>query len=253
MPAELRALVRAFNQMLARLEDSFRRLSEFSSDLAHELRTPIQNLLMQTQVTLSREHEPAEYRATFQSNLEELERLSRIASDMLFLARADNRLVAPKRESVELHKEVERLLGFYEAYASERGVRLTHSGAATIAGDRLMLQRALSNLLSNAIRFTPAGREIAVGIAQRAGSAEISVTNPGPEIAPAQLSRIFDRLYRADPSRREGDSEHAGLGLAIAKSIVEMHGGHIRAESSAGVTRFQLTLPLRGLHPDVAG
>lgn len=244
VPAELRALVQAFNRMLARLEDSFRRLSEFSSDLAHELRTPIQNLLMQTQVTLSRERDVADYRATLQSNLEELERLSRIASDMLFLARADNKLLAPKREPVELHKEMERLLGFYEAYASERGVGLTQSGAAVIAGDRLMLQRALSNLLSNALRFTPAGRDVAVRIGAHSGSVEVSVANPGPEIPPEQLSRIFERLYRAEHARREGESEHAGLGLTIAKSIIEMHGGSISAESSAGETRFSVTLPL---------
>ncbi len=242
-PPELRGLVLAFNRMLARLEDSFRRLSEFSSDLAHELRTPIQNLLLQTQVTLSRERDAADYRANLQSNLEELERLSKMASDMLFLARADNKLLAPKREPVELHKEVEQLLAFYEALASDRGVGLAQSGAATISGDRLMIQRALSNLLSNAIRFTPAGREIAVALAEDVESATVSVTNPGPEIPAEHLSRIFERLYRVDPSRREGEADHAGLGLAIARSIVEMHGGSIRAESSAGETRFSVTLP----------
>lgn len=244
VPPELRDLVLAFNRMLARLEDSFRRLSEFSADLAHELRTPIHNMMIQTQVTLSRERDATEYRVNLQSNIEELERLSRMTSDMLFLARADNMLIAPKREQIELHKEVEQLLGFYEAYASDRGVELTQTGAATISGDRFMIQRALSNLLSNAIRFTPEGKSVGVAISADAGAAKIIVTNPGPEIAAEHLSKIFERLYRIDPSRREGETEHAGLGLAITKSIFEMHGGSIRAESFAGETRFTVTLPL---------
>jgi two-component system heavy metal sensor histidine kinase CusS len=243
VPSELREVVFAFNRMLARLDDSFRRLSEFSSDLAHELRTPIQNMLIQTQVTLSQERDGKEYRVNLQSNLEELDRLSRMASDMLFLAKADNRLIAPKREPVVLHEEVGQLLGFYEAYATDRDVGLTQSGTATISGDRLMIQRALSNLLSNAIRFTPVGGSVTVSISEDAEAARVSVANPGPAIPAVHRSRIFERLYRIDPSRREGESEHAGLGLAIAKSIVEMHAGSIGVESSAGETRFTVTLP----------
>ena len=245
MPVELRELVSAFNGMLTRLEDSFRRLSEVSSDMAHELRTPLHNLLMQTQVTLSRERDAADYRATLQSNIEEFERLSRMVSDMLFLARADNREIVLKREHVELDKEVAKLLGFYEALAIDRGIRLEQSGAATVQSDRLMIQRALSNLLSNAIRYTPAGQAVTVAISQDAGHATVRVQNPGVQIPAGQLSKIFERLYRIDPSRREGNSDNVGLGLAITKSIVEMHGGRVEAESEAGRTCFTLTLPLR--------
>jgi two-component system heavy metal sensor histidine kinase CusS len=237
--------VSAFNGMLMRLEDSFRRLSEVSSDMAHELRTPLHNLLLQTQVTLSRERDAADYRATLQSNLEELERLSRMVSDMLFLARADNREIALKREHVELGGEVAKLLGFYEALASDRGVRLEQSGAAAVRSDRLMIQRALSNLLSNAIRYTPAGQTVTVAVSQDAEHATVRVQNPGAQIPAGQLSKIFERLYRIDPSRREGNSDNVGLGLAITKSIVELHGGRVEAESEAGRTCFTLTLPLR--------
>lgn len=254
MPAELHELVFAFNAMLTRLEDSFRRLSEVSSDIAHELRTPLHNLLMQTQVTLSRERDASDYRALLHSNLEEFERLSRMVSDMLFLARADNREIVLRREPVELDKEVQRLFGFYEALASDRGVRLEQYGRATVQSDRQMIQRALSNLLSNAIRFTPPGKAVIVAISQDADRATVKVENPGEPIPAEHLGKIFERLYRIDPSRREGDSDHAGLGLAITKSIVELHGGSIGAESVEGRTCFTLALPHAGMPvPELRG
>ncbi|MDP4029653.1 MAG: heavy metal sensor histidine kinase [Gallionella sp.] len=243
VPRELEELVSAFNRMLAQLHDSFRRLSEFSADIAHELRTPINNMMMQTQVTLSRERDSGEYQTNLQSNLEELERLSRMLSDMLFLATADNSLVVPKQEVIELQAEVAKLFDFYEALAGESHVRLVQSGAATVCADRLMIQRALSNLLSNAIRFTPEGMAVEVTLGERADQAMIAVANPGPEIPAEHLPRIFERLYRVDAARREGNTENVGLGLAITKSIVEMHGGTIGAESAQGRTRFTITLP----------
>lgn len=243
VPLELEELVSAFNRMLAQLHDSFRRLSEFSADIAHELRTPINNMMMQTQVTLSRERDSGEYRANLQSNLEELERMSQMVSDMLFLAKADNSLVAPKREVIDLHAEVAKLFDFYEALAGERHVRLVQSGSATVCADRLMIQRALSNLLSNAIRFTPEGMAVEVAIGERADQAIIAMDNPGPEIPAEHLPRIFERLYRVDAARREGNAENVGLGLAITKSIVDMHGGIIHAESAKGRTCFTITLP----------
>lgn len=245
MPAELDELLAAFNGMRARLQDSFRRLSEVSSDMAHELRTPLHSLMMQTQVTLSRERDAADYRALLHSNLEELERLSRMVSNMLFLARADNREIVLKPERVDLHEEVARLLGFYEALAGERGVTLEQSGSATVESDRLMIQRALSNLLSNAIRFTPAGKAVKVTIAQAREHATVKVENPGEQIPPEHLPKVFERLYRVDRSRREGASDNVGLGLAITKSIVEMHGGSVAAESDLQRTSFTLSLPLR--------
>lgn len=243
VPGELHELVSAFNRMLAQLHDSFGRMSEFSSDIAHELRTPINNMMTQTQVTLSRERDTGEYRANLQSNLEELERMSRMLSDMLFLAMADNSLAAPQREAIELYAEVAKLFDFYEALAGVRHIRMIQNGAATIFADRSMIQRALSNLLSNAIRYTTEGMAVEVSIEESAGEAVISVANPGPEIPAEHLPRIFERLYRVDPARREGHAENVGLGLAITRSIVEMHGGTISAESGKERTRFTITLP----------
>jgi two-component system, OmpR family, heavy metal sensor histidine kinase CusS len=242
VPRELRELVWTYNLMLARLEESFRRLTEFSSDIAHDLRTPINNLMIQTEVTLRQDIAPCEYRTILQSNLEEFARMSRMIGDMLFLAKADNHLVFPTREPIDLRAEVERLREFYEALASDAGVRLTQTGTATLMADRVMLQRALSNLLSNAIRFTPAGMAVEVAMREDDDGAQIDVTNPGPEIPPEHLPHVFERLYRADPSRRDS-SDHVGLGLAITRSVVAMHGGTIAVQSAKGRTCFSIGLP----------
>lgn len=241
VPAEIDALATSFNAMLARLEDAFRRLSEFSSDIAHELRTPLSNLMTQTQVALARARSAEEYRDVLASNLEECERLARMIGDMLFLAQADNSLIAPRREEVDLGREVARLLEFYEALAADSGVGLEAAGTAHAAADRLMLQRALSNLISNAIRHTIAGGVVTVRLGEEGGGAVISIENPG-EIPAEHLSRMFDRFYTGDPARR-ASGEGAGLGLAITQSIVAAHGGRISVESAGGTTRFRLFLP----------
>ncbi|HEY3328029.1 MAG TPA: heavy metal sensor histidine kinase [Novimethylophilus sp.] len=245
VPTELVDLAIAFNEMLARLEDSFRRLSDFSSDLAHELRTPISNLMTQTQVAVSKERPADEYREVLYSNLEEYERLARMIADMLFLAKADNGLIIPSSETVDLPTEVRELFGFYEAFAEEQDVSLVLVGEGSVRGDRLMLRRALSNLLSNAIRHTPRHGAVKVIIRQEAESGKIRLTfeNPGESIQPEHLPRLFDRFFRVDSSRRKA-SDGAGLGLAITKSVVEAHQGKIQAFSADGVTRFEIIFPI---------
>jgi two-component system heavy metal sensor histidine kinase CusS len=243
VPTEIEALAVAFNAMLARLEDSFRRLSEFSSDIAHELRTPVSNLMTQTQVALSGSRDMEQYREILYSSLEEYERMAQMIGDMLFLAQADNGLLKPGQDRVDLAGETQGLFDYFGAWAEEeRGVSLTMAGTASAPGDRLMLRRALSNLISNAIRHTPSGGSVRVAMEMRAGEAVISVENPGSEIPAEHLPRLFDRFYRVDPSRqRKGDG--AGLGLAIVKSIVAAHGGSIAATSADGRTIFRITLP----------
>lgn len=242
LPAELKPLVTAFNAMLARLDESFRRLSEFSSNIAHELRTPISNLMTQTQVALSSAREKDAYKEILYSSLEEYERMAQMVSDMLYLAQTDNGLLKPGLEKVNLADVTQGLFDYFEAWAEERAVSLTQTGAATVPGDRLMLRRALSNLISNAIRHTPQGQSVHVSLGSQNNQATVSVENPGPEISPEHLPKLFDRFYRADLSRqRKGDG--AGLGLAIVKSIVDVHGGTISVTSESRMTRFQLTLP----------
>lgn len=243
VPQELRQLASAFNVMLARLEDSFGRLAGFSSNLAHELRTPINNLMGQTQVTLSRVRSPEEYREVLESNLEEYERLSRIVSDMLFLAKADHAQIGLRKVPVDLREEFERVAAFYEAHAEERGVTVDCQGSAVIGADRQLVQRALSNILSNAIRHTPKGGQVSASICEQAGYTVTAIGNPGPGIEPEHLERIFDRFYRV-PRLDEVERGGTGLGLAIVKSILELHGGWITADSVPGeVTTLRLFFP----------
>lgn len=242
IPAELAEVATTLNDMLARLEASFRRLSDFSSDIAHELRTPVSNLLTQTQVTLSKARTAEDYQDVLASNAEEFERLSRMISDMLFLAKADNHLAVPHKEAVDLRAEADDVLEFHEAIAEENRISLSIEGQATAPGDRLMLRRAIGNLISNAFHHTPPGGHIGVRIGIERGMASLAVENTGDTIAPQHLPRLFDRFYRADPSRQRL-AEGAGLGLAITRSIMQAHGGDVSVSSADGLTVFELRLP----------
>ena len=243
VPVELTELAFSFNDMLDRIEDVFRRLSNFSADIAHELRTPITNLKTQTEVALSQARSIEQYREILYSNLEEYERMTKMVGDMLFLAQADNNLLKPELVQVDLATEVLTLFDYFEAWAEERKVLLSLEGPPMcVRGDRLMMRRALSNLLSNAIRYTPAGQAVTISLIPRADTVLIRVENPGRGIAPEHLPRLFDRFYRVDPSRqRKGDG--AGLGLAIVKSIINAHGGTITAQEAAGRMIFEIRLP----------
>lgn len=243
VPTELLDLAESFNGMLSRLEGSFQRLSNFSSDLAHELRAPVSNLMTQTQVALSKTRSADEYRDILASNLEEYERLSRMISDMLFLAKADHGLMVPQRNSIDLIAEITQLIEFYEPLSEESGVELIVRGEGIAIGDRLMIRRALSNLLSNALRHTKRGGVIVTTVdVKDNGEISIDIDNPGADIASNHIEHIFDRFYRADPARLHS-GEGAGLGLAITKSIVEAHQGTISVASKDGRTHFEIIFP----------
>lgn len=240
VPVEMAELAHSLNTMLERLQQDFAKLMEFSSDIAHELRTPISNLLTQTQVTLSQHRDPDTYRDILASNAEEFQRLARMVSDMLFLAKTDHGIQLPNREDVALEEEVKSLLDFYDAVAEDKELRLRVVGAGSVVGDRLMIRRAISNLLSNALRHAHSGTDVALTVEPQGDSTNLCVTNTGDPIEAADLPRLFDRFYRVDKARAHPSSDGAGLGLAITKAIMLAHGGSVAVTSVAGKTQFCL-------------
>jgi two-component system, OmpR family, heavy metal sensor histidine kinase CusS len=245
LPTELSSLAHRFNDMLERLEDSFGRLSRFSADIAHEVRTPVNNLRIGIEVALGRGRSLEEYRETLGSCLEECNRLSRIIDSMLFIARSEDPRTHIAREPVDVSRELLRMREFFEVPAADAGVELTVNCATDVHADldRLLFQRAISNLVGNALRYTPRGGRVAVAASRENGQLRIEVTDTGCGIAPKDLPHIFDRFYRADPARST-NSGNVGLGLAIVKSIVNLHGGAITARSKQGEgTCMSIRLP----------
>ena len=229
IPKELSNLASAFNAMLLRLSKSFAQLNQFSADLAHELRTPINNLRGETEVALSKPRNTDEYREILESNLEEFGRLSRIVETLLFLARAENTGIPLHTARLDGKAELEAICSYHEAMAEEKGVRLICEGEGFVYADAQLFKRVLSNLLLNALQHTPSGGEIRLSLASADdGSASVSVQDTGCGIAAEYLPKLFDRFYRVDPARSEGGT---GLGLAIVKSIMDLHGGSVSITS----------------------
>jgi two-component system, OmpR family, heavy metal sensor histidine kinase CusS len=245
-PLEVHGLADSINRMLERLEESFQTLEQFSDDIAHELRTPLNNLLLQTQVTLGRPRSAEEYQDALHTNLEELERLHHMVVDMLFLARADRGMIELKTDDIDLRPEIESVAEYFEAAAAEQSQRVSVAGEGHVVADRLMVRRAVTNLLSNAVRYSPRGAMIEIAVACDARWCSIAVSNPGDAIPPEELRRLFTRFARREVSRGR-ELEGAGLGLAIVESIMKLLGGSVEASSAHGAVTFALRFPARGL------
>lgn len=242
---ELKELGHAFNGMLARLDESFTRLNQFSSNLAHDMRTPLTNLLAAAQVALSQPRTAEDYRDVIESSVDEYQRLSRMIEDMLFLARSERADTPLSVRALDAVAEAERVAGYYESMAEDAHVTIEVTGRGTVHANLLLFQRALSNLLSNALAQAPKGSTVTIGCEEEAESTTLTVSDSGPGIEARYLERIFDRFYRIDPSRR-GSSSGTGLGLAIVKSIMNSHQGQCGCESRPHVkTAFWLCFPRR--------
>ncbi|WP_201450013.1 heavy metal sensor histidine kinase [Hydrogenophaga sp. PBL-H3] len=240
---ELQPLIDQFNGLMQRVERTYVQLEGFNADVAHELRTPLANLIGQTEVALSRERSVGELEDTLHSNLEELHRMAAIVNDMLFLAQADRGVKARRGAAVSLAGLVQQVVEFHEAPMEERGLTVTIDGDTALSVDEPLVKRALSNLLGNAIRYANPGSTLCVRIARESGdSVRLWVENAGPSIEPEHLPRLFDRFFRADISRCEMEKPHHGLGLSIVAAIARMHDGFPAAESSGGTTRVGFSL-----------
>jgi two-component system heavy metal sensor histidine kinase CusS len=231
--------------MLQRLEDSFLRLSRFSADIAHELRTPVNNIRGESEVALAKPRTAEEYRDALGSCLEETVRLSELIESLLFLARAESPGDHLKRKRQDVGALLSGVRDYYEASALDSGVTLRFECDGEVVGevDGPLLQRALGNLVANALAHTAAGGSISLSASRQAEKLYLEVKDTGSGIAREALPKVFDRFYRADPARARG-SGGTGLGLAIMRQIVILHGGDVKIESQAGAgTTVSVTLP----------
>jgi len=245
-PFELASLASTFNQMLDRLQESFERISRFSTDIAHDLRTPVNNIRGETEVALSRSRSAGEYRDVIESCLEESVRLSDLIGDLLFLARTESPLTNLRRERVDVCELLEGVVECYEASAADGGVSLTSTVASkpVVAElDRTLVQRAVGNLVSNALANTPPGGTVVLGTDADVSTIRIEVCDTGIGIPAEALPRVFDRFFRVDSSRSQA-SGGTGLGLSIVQSIAQLHGGNVEISSEPGHgTRVTLNVP----------
>jgi len=243
MPAELKKLGDGINIMLMRLDDGVQQLSQFSDDLAHELRAPLSNLMGKAQVALTRERSLPEYREVLESCTEELDRMSRMVSDMLFLAQVSHPASMVEFENVCLLDEIQRVCDLFSITAEEGEIQLQLTGNGVVRGNQIMIQRAISNLVSNAIRYCPRGRTVYVKVQRGANGTTLSVGNPGRGIAKEHQVHLFERFYRVDKSRARNEGG-TGLGLAIVHSIMGLHQGSASVEvTDQNFTWFHLNFP----------
>lgn len=245
-PKELLPLTRSLDSMLERLESSFTRLSSFSANLAHELRTPINNLRGEAEVALSKPRTAEEYRHTIESGIEEYERLSRMVSDIMFLATPEQGI---EKQALDVMSELETLVDYYSALAEERGIALQCHGHGTVSADPRLFQRAVGNLIANALYYTPPGGAVTISTRPDENNAQlITVQDTGCGIPADELPLVFDRFYRS-AQVRQLYPQGSGLGLAIVNSIMQLHGGAVSLESEVGSgTRVTLCFPARIPH-----
>uniref|UniRef100_UPI0011A707DD heavy metal sensor histidine kinase n=1 Tax=Yersinia aleksiciae TaxID=263819 RepID=UPI0011A707DD len=241
LPVELQKLATSFNGVLERQEVAWKQLDSFNADVAHELRTPLTNLIGQTQLGLSRERNIHEWEDLLQSNLEELERMTSIVNDMLFLSHAQAGQFAKQLTEVSLREETLKTAEYVEPSFAEKALTLRIEGDLLAQVDRRLFHRSLANLLENSARHAPTASEIKVTIEKRGKYARIVVANVGESIEDKHLVRLFERFYRVDASRTRSDMHH-GLGLSIVRAVALMHHGDVFANSIDGINKFGFTM-----------
>ena len=238
IPQELLPIGNALNAMRQRLSTDFIRLTQFADDLAHEIRTPINVLLGQNQVALGHERSAAEYQTLLEGNIEELESLSRLTENILFLARATHHNIRLNKQDFLLQDALEALIDFLEPVAEEQEKLIELSAEGSLTADKMLFQRAMSNLLINAIRYSPEKDTIQVSTCHHADYVEIEVLNAGEALE--EPEKLFERFWRGDNVRHTAGS---GLGLSLVRAIAALHGGSAYYRHENGHTIFGLRLP----------
>lgn len=241
---ELELLRDSFNATLARLEQSFAQLRRFTADASHEIRTPLTALRSVGEVALQRSKSSDEYRDVIGTMLEEVDRLSRLADELLQIARAETGQTHYHFEQLDLATLAQDVAEQLEVLAQEReqSLAVETDGPVPVHGDRLALRQALMNLVDNAIKYSPEGTHVTVRVRSDGAQAIVEVQDHGPGIAPEHAERVFERFYRIDPSRSR-EVGGTGLGLSLVKLTAEAHGGGVEVDSSPGRgSTFRLVL-----------
>ncbi len=248
---ELDELAETFNAMIARLEESFRKMREFAGHVSHELRTPLQAMQGETELALVALAPLSECRRVMESSLEEIDRLNRMIRSLLVLAQADAGEVQPKLELMDLNELVRDLVEQMQVVAASRDIELRAftSAPVPVLADGLRLRQMMLNLIDNALKYTAAGGRIEVRVERQQQLARVRVKDSGIGIGPDDLPHIFERFYRAEKSRtRSGNIDGCGLGLPIVKWVAETHGGWVEVSSQPGQgSDFVVNLPLVGV------
>ena len=244
-PDEIGRLAATFNNMIARLEASFRQVRQFSADASHELRTPLTVMKGETELALRRARPAEDYKLVMESTLEEIDRMAQIVDELLFLSRADLGEVRIESQPVRLDALVEDIQRQAVVLGQEQEIQVMVGSVALVQvqGDELRLRELLLNLVDNAVKYSRPGGKVEIALARDAGMARLSVTDQGIGISAEAQTRIFDRFYRTDDARAHA-KKGTGLGLSICKWIVEAHHGRIEVQSKVGEgSRFTVILP----------
>ena len=248
---ELDRLADTFNQVFVRLQEAVEQMKHFTASISHELRTPLTTLRGEAEVTLLRAGSAEDYRQVLTSQLEEFDKLTRMINALLTLARAEAGEIPLEIRSLDLAALTRSLAEQMEPVAASKQVMLGVEGERNIevAGDAQWLEHALLNLIDNAIKFTPSGGRVHLSVKREEGQARLDVRDTGAGIPPEALPHIFERFYRADPSRSK-EVDGAGLGLSLARWIIDQHHGTLQVESTLGRgSCFTVRLPLAAARP----
>lgn len=242
-PNEIKNVVERFNLMLDRIQNSFNQLSQYSSDIAHEFRNPINNLLGMTEITLAKDKSIDEYKRALEFNHDELIYITKLIDNLFFLAHAEHGQIKIEKKIIDAKDLILRTFDFYQATADENEITLICEGEGNISADPTLFKRIINNLLSNSLKYSHKSKKITLIIKPTVDHTMISIIDQGVGIASEHHKKIFDRFYRADPSR-SAHSGGLGLGLSIVKSIIELHKGKISMESTPNIgTAIHFMLP----------